>query len=172
MRRLALFVYDGSALLAGYSHCFPKDVKFFSNTSAPFLSIAINGFAFPFSPPSMKSSHASPRLAPSSSLRAAQGAYPALRNQAPNDTASQEPPLGSRSSTPSKVVHERALEEKHMNQPPPQLREDVIRSTRVHFDEAGDFVIEFENHKNAYALVVLLHNRRRLKWRESRAIRD
>ncbi len=55
---------------------------------------------------------------------------------------------------------------------PPLLDEQVIRYTRVYFDQDDDFVIEFENHLRAYAIIVVLRDHRKLTFRETRAISD
>lgn len=103
------------------------------------------------SPPSLSS----PGLNPSSPPCNENNISPTIRNQFP----------------PS-VRAERQAEENYMTGAPPLLDEQIIRYTRIYFDQDDDFVIEFENHLRAYAIVISLRDRHKLTFREARAVSD
>lgn len=71
--------------------------------------------------------------------------------RAANLGAAQQPANSASFGTPHKVILERSEEESFMSQSPPELDEEVIRSTHVYFDEGGSNLI-LPMHVSLYAV--------------------
>lgn len=91
----------------------------------------------------------------------------------PISSIPQRNPLHSAANQfPTAVIAERHAEENHMTGASPFLDQQIIRYTRIYFDHDDDFVVEFENHLRAYAIVIAIRDRRKLTFREARAVSD